>query len=183
MRKYLGWFLGLLLWSCGPISERKQPPPSLQQLASSDLDLSGEQLANGYCAACHLMPDPTILDKVTWETRVLPDMRKRMGLYLEEDFGTALPEDEGVPDGIYSQTPMISRENWQKLLAYYLKNAPDQPLPQDDKETPKYGIPGFGVEVPQFPMVRSSLTTMLKVHPETGNLWLGHRFRSLFILD
>ncbi len=173
----------MLLWGCGPISERKQPPPSLQQLASSDLNLSGEQLANGYCAACHLKPDPTVLNKVTWETKVLPDMRKRMGLYLEEDFGTTLPEDEGVPDGIYSKVPMISRENWQKLLAYYLENAPEQPLPQGDKETPQTGIPGFELEVPQFPMVRSSLTTMLKVHPETGHLWLGHRFRSLFVLD
>jgi hypothetical protein len=34
-----------------------------------------------------------------------------MGLYLEEDFGTALPEDEGVPAGIYSKTQYISREN------------------------------------------------------------------------
>jgi hypothetical protein len=183
MRRYLGWFIGLLLSCCGPISERKQPPPSLQQLASSDLDLSGEQLANGYCVVCHLKPDPKVLDRATWETRVLPDMRKRMGLYLEEDFGTELPEDSGVPDGVYSKMPMISRENWEKILAYYLENAPEQPLPQADKSSPQKGIPGFELEVPQFPMVRSSLTTMLKVQPETGDLWLGHRFRSLFILN
>ncbi|HSF55364.1 MAG TPA: VCBS repeat-containing protein [Algoriphagus sp.] len=183
MRSYIGWSLGLLLWSCGPISERKQPPPNLQELAQSDLDLTGEQLANGYCAACHLKPEPEVLDKLTWETKVLPDMRKRMGLYLEEDFGTALPEDEGVPDGIYSKIPLITKQNWQKLLTYYLENAPENPLPQADKLTPKEGIPGFELEVPDFPFVRSSLTTMLKVHPQSGNLWLGHRFRSLFVLD
>lgn len=173
----------MLMWSCGPISERKQPPPSLQQLAQSDLDLTGEQLANGYCAACHLKPEPEVLDKLTWETKVLPDMRKRMGLYLEEDFGTALPQDEGVPDGIYSKIPLITRENWKKLFAYYLENAPEESLPQDEKIKPKEGIPGFQLEVPQFPYVRSNLTTMLKVHPQTGHLWLGYRFRSLFILD
>ena len=183
MRSYIGWGLGLLLWSCGPISERKQPPPNLQQLAQSDLDLTGEQLANGYCAACHLKPEPSILDKKTWETKVLPDMRKRMGLYLEEDFGTALPEDEGVPDRIYSKTPLITRENWKKLLTYYLENAPENPLAQEDKKIPKNGIPGFELEVPEFPFIRSNLTTMLEIHPQTGNLWLGHRFRSLFILD
>ncbi len=106
-----------------------------------------------------------------------------MGLYLPEDFGTALPEDEGIPEGIYSKTPMITREKWEKLLSYYLENAPEKPLLQADKQSPKLGIPGFELEVPQFPIVRSSLTTMLKVHPESGQLWLGHRFRSLFVLD
>ncbi len=182
MRNYiLG--LGLLVWSCGPISERKQPPPSLNQLAQSDLDLSGEQLANGYCAACHIKPEPGILDKKTWEAKVLPDMRKRMGLYLESDFGTSLPEDEGIPPGIYSKAPLITRENWEKLQTYYLENAPEKPLPQAKKEAPKAGIPGFKLEVPEFPFVRSSLTTLLKVHPQTGNLWLGHRFRALYVLD
>jgi hypothetical protein len=155
----------------------------LNQLAQSDLDLSGEQLANGYCAACHLKPEPEVLDKLTWETKVLPDMRKRMGLYLEEDFGSSLPKDEGVPDGIYSNTQLISRENWQKLLAYYLENAPETPLPQANKETPKAGIPGFKLEVPDFPFIRSNLTTLLDVHPQTGDVWLGHRFRALYKLD
>lgn len=182
MRKFL-WVAGMICWSCGPISERKQPPPSLEQLALSDLDLTGEQLANGYCAACHLKPEPDVLDKVTWETKVLPDMRKRMGLYLEEDFGTSLPADEGVPEGIYSKTQLISRENWTKLLAYYLENAPEVPLPQSEKLTPKKGIPGFELEIPKFPFIRPSLTTMVRVNPQTGNLWLGHRFRSLFVLD
>jgi hypothetical protein len=182
MRTYL-WVVGLIVVSCGPISERKQPPPNLQQLAQSDLDLTGEQLANGYCAACHIKPEPDVLDKVTWETKVLPDMRKRMGLYLEEDFGTALPEDEGVPKGIYSETQLISRDNWKKLLAYYLENAPEKPLPQADKLTPKKGIPGFELEIPEFLFIRPSLTTMVRVNPKTGNLWLGHRFRSLFVFD
>lgn len=183
MRKYILVVVVLLVWSCGPIAERKQPPPSLNQLAQSDLDLSGEQLANGYCAACHVKPEPEVLDRLTWETKVLPDMRKRMGLYLEEDFGSALPEDEGVPSGIYSKTQLISRENWQKLLAYYLENAPETPIPQAEKETPKAGIPGFKLEVPNFPFIRSNLTTLLEVHPQTGELWLGHRFRALYRLD
>jgi hypothetical protein len=182
MRKLL-WVAGLICLSCGPISERKQPPPSLQQLSQSDLDLTGEQLANGYCATCHLKPDPDVLDKITWETKVMPDMRKRMGLYLEEDFGSVLPEDEGVPNGIYSKTQYISRENWVKLLNYYLENAPEKPLPQAEKIEPKLGIPGFELEVPEFQMVRSNLTTLVRINPKTGNLWLGHRFRSLFVLD
>lgn len=183
MKRLLGFWVGMLMVSaCGQIAERKQPPPSLYQLSQSDLDLSGEQLARGYCASCHVMPEPEVLDRTTWE-KVLPDMRKRMGLYLEEDFGTSLPEDEGVPDGIYSKIPFITREKWEKLQSYYLENAPDVPLSQESKVAPRVGIPGFKLEVPNFPFVRSSLTTMLRVHPKTGKLWLGHRFRALFELD
>lgn len=183
--RQIGIFCTVLLaivWGCEPLTERKQPPPSLYQLSQSDLDLSGEQLAKGYCAACHLMPDPSVLDKKTWTT-LLPDMRKRMGLYLEEDFGTAMPEDEGVPEGIYSKVPYITHDNWKKLEAYYLENAPVTPLPQARKERPQVGIPGFTLEVPAFSAIRSSLTTLLRIHPQTGDLWVGHRFRSIFRLD
>lgn len=181
-RLWVIWVGMLMVSACGQIAERKQPPPSLYQLSQSDLDLSGEQLAKGYCASCHVMPEPEVLDKATWE-KVLPDMRKRMGLYLEEDFGTTLPEDEGVPEGIYSKIPFITREKWDKLQAYYLENAPDSPIQQASKTQPINGIPGFQLEQPKFPFVRPSLTTMLRVHPKTGKLWLGHRFRALFELD
>ncbi|MBC6368268.1 VCBS repeat-containing protein [Algoriphagus sp. AK58] len=183
MRRRWAVLVGVLIVSsCGQLAERKQPPPSLYQLSQSDLNLSGEQLAKGYCAACHVMPSPEILDRTTWE-KVLPDMRKRMGLYLEEDFGAPLPEDEGVPEGIYSKIPFITRENWEKLQAYYLESAPETPLPQVAKTVPIVGIPGFQLEEPVFSYVRPSLTTLLHIHPQTGKLWLGHRFRALYELD
>ena len=183
MRQLWGAIVGVVVVSsCTQIAERKQPPPSLYQLSQSDLNLSGEQLARGYCATCHITPEPDILDKATWQ-KVLPDMRKRMGLYLEEDFGTPLPEDEGVPEGIYSKIPFINKEKWAKLEAFYLENAPDNPLSQASKKTPIPGIPGFKLEVLEFPFVRPSLTTLLKVHPKTGTLWVGHRFRKLYELN
>lgn len=173
----------VFVFGCNPISERKQPPLSLEQLAASDLNLSGERLAEAYCGSCHLKPEPDILDRITWETKVLPDMRKRMGLYLEEDFGTELPEDSGVPPGIYSKAQLIKREDWAKIQEYYLTSAPEKPLPQAEKAILKVGIPGFTVEEPGFSKVFPSLTTMVRIHPETGDLWVGNRFKSLFVLD
>jgi hypothetical protein len=169
--------------ACDPISERKQPPLSLEQLASIDLNLDGERLAEAYCGSCHVKPSPTILDRLTWETKVLPDMRKRMGLYLEEDFGIELPEDSGVPPGVYSKTQLIKKGDWKKIEEFYLKNAPETPLPQAQKTAPKQGIPGFKVVQPQFSKIFPNLTTLVRIHPETGDLWVGNRFRSLFILD
>ncbi|MDI1324758.1 MAG: VCBS repeat-containing protein [Algoriphagus sp.] len=179
---FFAFFLVFIV-GCNPISERKQPPLSLEQLASSDLNLNGERLAEAYCGSCHLKPEPEILDRITWETKVLPDMRKRMGLYLEEDFGTELPEDSGVPPGIYSKVQLIKREDWAKIQEYYLGSAPEKPLPQVEKVTPKVGIPGFKEDQPAFSKIFPSLTTMVRIHPETGDLWVGNRFRSLFILD
>ena len=138
-------FLFVIFSACGPISERKQPTPSLYQLSQMDLNLDGEKLAELYCGNCHLKPDPEILDRNTWETKVLPDMRMRMGLYLAEDFGVTLPADNGVPKGIYSEIPLIKRDDWQKLKSYYLESAPTTPLPQMEKISPKVGIPNFEV--------------------------------------
>lgn len=177
------FLLGIILVACNPISERKQPPPTLNQLAAMDLKLNGEQLANAYCGSCHIKPDPTILDQKTWVENVLPDMRKRLGLYLEEDFGVDLPEDLGVPKGIYSKVQLIERDDWQKILEYYQKNAPEAPLPQANKKNPKFGMPGFELIQPEYDFVYPNLTTMLRIHPESGQLWLGNRFRSVFILD
>jgi hypothetical protein len=177
------FFLGVILAACNPISERKQPPPTLEQLATTDLKLDGEQLANAYCGSCHLKPDPNILDQKTWVENVLPDMRKRLGLYLEEDFGVDLPEDVGVPKGIYAKVQLIQRDDWQKILQYYQENAPKSPLPQLAKKLPKTGIPGFDLIQPEYDFVYPNLTTMIRIHPETGQLWLGNRFRTVFVLD
>lgn len=172
-----------MLLGCGQLAERKQPPMSLYQLSQqTDLNLSGLQLAKGYCAACHLMPSPEVLDKAAWAS-LLPDMRKRMGLYFEEDLGTPLPEDDGIPEGIYSKIPYITRDNWKKLEAYYLENAPVIRLPQPPKEAPQQGIPGFQLEVPTFDVIRASLTTLVRIHPTTGNLLVGDRLRALYHLD
>ncbi|MBN3521856.1 VCBS repeat-containing protein [Algoriphagus lutimaris] len=168
---------------CKPISERKQPPPTLEQLASEDLNLNGEQLANAYCATCHLKPEPEILDKSTWKEKVLPDMRKRMGLYLEEDFGSIMPIDMDVPKGIYSEIPYINKDNWEKLEAYYLDNAPDISIPQADKASANLGIPGFEIVRPKFTNLYPDLVTLLRVEPVSGKLWLGYRFKSIFVLD
>lgn len=172
-----------VLIGCSPISERKQPAPSLAQLATTDLKLNGEQLANAYCGSCHVKPEPSILDQKTWVENVLPDMRKRLGLYLEEDFGIDLPEDSGVPPGIYSKVQLIQRDDWQKILEYYKENAPLSPYPQLAKVLPEKGIPGFELIQPEYDFVYPNLTTMLRIHPETGSLWVGNRFRRIFMLD
>lgn len=183
LKSWIFILVAVLSNACNPISERKQPLPSLERLASMDLKLDGEKLAEAYCGSCHLKPEPEALDKKTWREKVLPDMRKRMGLILSEDLGQPMPEDMGVPEGVYSKTPLIKKENWEKILDYYLEKAPDSPLPQGNKAGPIKGIPGFEVSQPNYGRLKENLSTMLRVHPTSGELWLGDRYKKVYILD
>lgn len=185
MKQIRATFLLLILGvaACNPISDRKQPPPSLEQLASSDLNLSGEQLANAYCANCHVKPEPEILNRLTWKEHVLPEMRKRLGLVLDEDFGSLMPIDMDVPKGIYSEYPLIKKSDWEKLESYYLENSPEEPNLQEDKPEIKIGLPDFDLIRPVYKDTLPDLVTMLRIEPKSGDLWLGHRFKSLFVLD
>ncbi|MFC3878800.1 FG-GAP repeat domain-containing protein [Algoriphagus namhaensis] len=174
----------LVTMACEPISERKQPPPSLEQLAADqNLNLSGGQLAKAYCGSCHIAPDPSVLDRPTWESSVLPDMRMRLGLIIPEDFGRTMPVDMNVPEGVYSPVPLITRPNWDKIAEYYLENAPSEPLPQKVKAKPTFGLPIFNVIQPSFPKSNPDLTTLLAFDEKRGDVYLGHRFKTLFILD
>jgi hypothetical protein len=68
-------------------------------------------------------------------------------------------------------------------LEYYQENAPESPLPQLAKKLPKKGIPGFELIQPEFDFIYPNLITMVRIHPETGQLWIGNRFRKVFVLD
>src|SRR5690606_5431621 len=102
---------------------------------------------------------------------------------LPEDFGQPLPEDLGVPPGAYSKTQLIRSKDWDKIFSYYLGHAPDTPFPQADKPNPKTGIPGFEISRPEFTRIKGNLSTMLRVNPKTGDLWLGDRLKAMYILD
>ena len=52
--------------------------------AAGPVDLAkAEALARQHCIACHLFPEPDLLDKKTWTTQVMPRMAIRMGLSPE----------------------------------------------------------------------------------------------------
>ena len=73
---------------------------------------TGEELSKTYCGSCHLFPDPALLDKRTWKEDVLPAMAKQLGIdYIYE---TTLP----------GQKPVVTVEEWKKILAYYINSAP-----------------------------------------------------------
>ena len=171
----------LLLFSCSQKpNTTKEGFEILEGLGKQSLELSGKELSDMYCGACHLNPPPSLLDKATWKTSVLPDMRRRMGLITEDDFGVAFGKDADAPPGIYATQSYITQKDWDLIEAYYLDQAPENlpaiPIDLDlDSDSDL-----FKISVPENPNKRANLTMLLKWHKEEGLLYLGDRVNRLF---
>jgi hypothetical protein len=87
----------------------------------------GKSHAKQHCSSCHLFPEPDLLTKDLWNTSVLPNMGSRLGMKGHFDFF--------YPHVGYNGKPVLSQEDWDILVYYYLMNAPDS-LQQVSPEKP-----------------------------------------------
>lgn len=150
------------------------------------LHLTGPQLAQAYCKACHAFPDPSLLDKATWGKGVLPQMALRLGI---NDAATSLymnkpPEEviELMQARIFPEKPLITARDWDKIVSYYLQNAPEQlTLPATPMVKPD--LDNFSVVVPGLNKGKYALTTLVKYDPGAHALWIGDLRNWLFRLD
>jgi hypothetical protein len=171
------FFFSLLLISCTALfyscsskktTENTSPPePS---------NLPGETLAKMHCGSCHGFVKPEMLDKDTWQNRTLPEMGLRLGIgdvfsknVLQVQQGT----ENLVQQEIYPLTPRIHEEDYQKIVAYYLENAPDKPLPQKEKKAVSENLNGFTYT----PLLSSggfqNNTTAIGFDTESGTILAG----------
>ncbi len=81
-------------------------------------------VAKKYCGSCHAFPDPSLLDKKTWEEGVLPQMAFRMGYNLDLLWQVSEADVKGVLKSI-PENPMVTEEEWNTIRKYYATNAPD----------------------------------------------------------
>ncbi|HET9775549.1 MAG TPA: hypothetical protein VFP77_03160, partial [Gemmatimonadaceae bacterium] len=97
----------------------------------------GERLARTECAACHAFPEPALLDKNTWQAGVLPRMAPRLGVTAQ-----SLSEAMGRDTNMVVLNGAVSQQDWQKIVAYYVQNAPDslpyQSLPAEPQLDPSF---------------------------------------------
>jgi hypothetical protein len=92
-----------VLYSCN----NKPAAPTLE-----DEIADGKELAKRYCSACHQLPDPSQLDRKSWEKGVLPAMAGR--LRLHSYMGQYYADRESF----------ITVADWGKIAAYYKNTAP-----------------------------------------------------------
>lgn len=185
---YFRIFISLLAFlffiGCASSSqETKDDFEQIKQLNVSSLELTGEALSNAYCSVCHLKPDPSLLDQVTWKTSVLPDMRRRLGLINAEDFGVAVGEDNDAPEGIYASETLISQSEWDLIEDFYLSHAPEK-LPVIDRPKNDFlSLKEFTLKVPDYGKKRPSLTTLTEIHEDSQVIFIGDRHNQLFKID
>ena len=152
--------------------------------------LPGDQLAQRYCQSCHVLPSPTLLDKASWQRYVLPRMARRLGIR-----GVGAPADEEVLErgsggaivsvsGIFPDSAVITRAQWDRIAAYYMNAAPAaQPAPAVPPVS--VGLPGFRVTVPAF-HVATPMVTLLHIDSVQRRIYVGDAtfgHSSLSILD
>lgn len=131
----------------------------------------GRELAQKYCSACHLFPEPELLTKTAWIHHIQPEMAKWLGLE-RVDY-------EGMADGkilqeakLYPPSPIISEEEWFAIWDYYRAAAPSQPLPRAAKPTARVGLKQFRVKKLN-PHNGAPMTSLVKIDAEGKRLFVG----------
>ncbi|WP_168193943.1 VCBS repeat-containing protein [Pontibacter sp. SGAir0037] len=150
--------------------------------------LTGKQLAQGYCAGCHVYPEPTLLDKQTWKNKVLPNMALRLGLGgdgFAKYAGLSSEEIMAVVQaGVYPDEPAIEEEAWQKIVNFYVEEAPDQlPLPKASARKLKVGTELLQEVMPRWQEGKSSSITLVKIDPRHKRIVTGDQFHNLVVYD
>lgn len=105
----------------------------------------GEELARSWCSSCHLFPEPQLLDKKTWIDNVLPEMGARLGFRKFRN-GVERPSTD-VPDGIYPTEPAMDAEEWERIISWYERTAPEQLMLPAPPARSRLDL--FAIEVPK----------------------------------
>ena len=147
-----------------------------------DLSLrSGRELAGIYCGACHLMPEPDLLDRKTWEEQTLPRMLVRVGLAPEVIESN--PESAYLKaSGAFPESPLITKELWNRIAQFYLDTAPVEAIPQAPKLPIRVGLSTFERLPVKFRTPTPS-TSLVRILSGTKEVVVGDDFtQSIYVL-
>lgn len=150
-------------------------------------DLSGEALAKIYCATCHLFPSPSLLDQETWTNNVLPNMGWRLGIRNKQEN----PYEEISTDekermlalNIYPNKQIIKRADWDRIVAYYKKNAPAKPILSSSNSNYVRSLSLFKAEPVFIGDKKSPRTCLLKFDTTVQSLYIGDAGNELYVMQ
>ena len=133
---------------------------------------SGEKKARKYCTSCHQFPEPSLLDKNTWETKVLPAMGKLMDVRgISNDPFEEMERKKPEPND-----SIINKEDWQKIVRYYLLAAPEKNAPQI-RVPIKFFTSRFKVKMPSAEG-KTPFNTFLKIDPGNKKIYVANGWDS-----
>lgn len=141
----------------------------------------GEKLSQQVCAACHIRPEPDVLDRVTWAMEVLPGMAEWLGM---NPGGTnALDLDPRVrAANLLPSSPSMSVEEWRAICTYYLANAPVGTALATNRLQIEIGLRHFQAQ--PSPERVGAAATLVKVDPAAHKIYFGESgSNTLMVLD
>jgi hypothetical protein len=122
---------------------------------------AGFELAKKYCASCHQFPEPSLLDKNTWEKYVLPKMAPYVGFELFAQ--SYIASDTGIG---------LKIEDWNNIYRYFLTQAPSKSL-QREKEVVINSQTSLFDEIPLSSNLQAPSTTLLLVDSVKHEILFG----------
>jgi len=167
---------------------------SFSKLAGSDKKDSlykpvqtGEELAKIYCATCHIFPSPTLLDKSTWQKSVLQNMGWRLGIRKagEDPYANMEPDEAEIvkAENVFPLEPLITKDNWQKIVGYYIQTAPQKPLPQKGVLPFQNELKGFHAEEVFVGQKLTPKTCMVKFDTASSLLYVGDANNEMYAIN
>lgn len=172
MKKRYQWILLVLLLvfdGCQTDTKKTAEKPanreSQEKNRSALLEQPASTLARSYCTGCHLLPDPGLLDRATWET-ILPRMGHYYGIYANDTIRDWLLEGGRAgqiveQQQVFPKTPIIDSLIFGKISRYYLEQAPEQ-LTLEKREPIRKGLPHFRLKKPSS-KTKNAMTLMVKI--------------------
>ncbi|MEM1296215.1 MAG: FG-GAP-like repeat-containing protein [Verrucomicrobiota bacterium] len=149
----------------------------------ADLAMAGEKAAQIYCATCHMMPGPELLDRDTWLSSVLPTMAPGGSRYTPMA-NTGTLSLETINDPLKSAkilAPAINDQTWQSIVAFYGRNSPEALEPSTPARPIDFELPGFRVEFPDL-FVQRPATNTIRIHPDRGHILVGATDPNMFLV-
>ena len=123
-----------------------------RETGMKNIDNEGRSLAKRNCSGCHQMPEPELLDKVTWTKHIFPAMASGLGIGVWS--GTEYYKSPSLKSG-------LSLEDWNKIVEYYRLAAPTS-LHAAKVPTPLINDwAGFKLHVPTTKNKTDAASTML----------------------
>ncbi|HTG45178.1 MAG TPA: VCBS repeat-containing protein [Verrucomicrobiae bacterium] len=126
-------------------------------------ELNPEILARAACSACHLFPDPVLLDRTIWPKHIFPKMRLYMG--LDKADSTQSKDAKLLTEaGFFPAAPMIPESSWNRIANWYLAQAPEPTNTPSRNELIPIGLKQFKVGPAKFRR-NPPLTTLARFDP------------------
>ncbi|HAM73040.1 MAG TPA: hypothetical protein DCM86_15485 [Verrucomicrobiales bacterium] len=132
----------------------------------------GRLLASSYCALCHAVPDPSHLDRQTWQKELLPKMRYMAGLVPPPTNGYFSDLELLLAEHYFPDKPLIPADAFEAIAQYFVAAAPEKLESIQDKASLVRRCAQFTPEFPPHTR-KPPLTTMTRIDPEERLILMG----------